>query len=87
MPQIPREQVPHAQAHQDGLIAVVGAALLQDVQPSRVMDVDTLLRGDVLGGPCQAGQQAGVLGRPPSPGSPGQGTLAPWARHLPCQWG
>lgn len=39
-----------AQAHQDGLVAVMSAALLQDVEPSRVMGVDTLLGEDVLVG-------------------------------------
>lgn len=45
------------------------------------MDVNTLLRGDVLGWAVQGWSAQMVLGQPPSPGSPGQETSAPWAQH------
>lgn len=48
VPQVTGDSV-LSQAHQEGLVAVVGAALLQDVEPRRVMGVDTLLGGQVLG--------------------------------------
>ena len=88
MPRVTRERASHAQAHLDGLVAVVGTALLQDVEPSRVVDVDTLLWRDVLGGWGQAGQQAGVLGRPPRQAAPVKGPQPhPWAGHFHRQWG
>lgn len=57
------------------MVAVAGAALLQDVEPSRVMDVDTLLRGDVLGWVVQ-GWSAGMGSRP------ALFTRQPWSRDL-----
>lgn len=44
---VPREYRP-AQAHCDGLVAVVGTALLQHVESSWVMGINTLLGEDIL---------------------------------------
>lgn len=47
MARVPRECRP-AQAHRGGLVAVVGTALLQHVESSWVMGINTLLGEDIL---------------------------------------
>lgn len=58
---IPRGHRP-SQAHCDGLVAVVGTALLQHIESSWVMGINTLLGEDILGHAIQGQSEEWVPG-------------------------